>query len=148
MPLWAAHSLCLTILLINNLFLILKGSRAPCPVAVLPAGVQLLLLHPLWLGAILVPVKNDRILMPRSTTAETSCGIQGQRICLVGKHSHCWDTNIQTLSCCSGQDKTGPAHWSGLNFFVFMAHWQGSLLNTDCPGKLCASLPATSVKSF
>lgn len=49
-------------------------TRARCPVAVLPAEGQLLLLRVLCLGAILMPAKNDRLLMPGSRHSENSRG--------------------------------------------------------------------------
>lgn len=99
MPLWTACSQGLTILLVNNLFLTPKGnfppsnscplSRccAPCRGSAPPFACPLAGSYP---GACKKMTDSScPDLQGTQETAETSCGTQVQRICLVGKHSHC-----------------------------------------------------------
>lgn len=122
MPPWVARSQCLTILLVNNLFLIPKGyflpsTCIPCPVAVLLRKVSsCFCMSSGWeLSWCLWKMTDCSCpdLPGAQETAETSCGTRGQRTCSVVKYSHCRDTDIQTLSWRSdtGQDSTSLSLW-------------------------------------
>lgn len=146
MPLWAACSQCLTIFLVNNLFLIPKEIFLPsnsCPWCCCCAPCRGSASVGPLVGSYPGAVKNETLLMPRPTR------------CLLNSRNQLWHTRAEDMlggKAFPLQDPQYPnavlllRRWWGL--FVFMAHWQGSLLSTDCSGKPLASLPAASVKFF
>lgn len=120
-------------------------TKAPCPVAELLPEDQLQLLQVLRMGAILVAVKDDRLLMPRSTkcsgTGRDRLWHMRAEDALGGKSFPLWE--YQGLN--PGLPLSSPVRTQPLHLYSSL---QGSLLNTGCFGKIFAYLSPTSIKSF
>ena len=91
-------------------------TRVPCPVAALLPEGRLQLLRVLQLGAIVVPVKHDSVLLvPRSTkcsgNGRDGLWHTGAEDALGGKHSRSGDTKVSTLASAqpTGLDSTSSS---------------------------------------